>query len=87
MLRTSVAALMLFGSMALLSTPSFAGEPDVDSSAGPQLPAPRTNSPDYQQDDQSGAVLDPQAEGAQPTNPPDVVIVDPRTAPPAEPPE
>jgi hypothetical protein len=65
--------------------PTFATEPDVDSPAGPELPAPRTDRPDFQQDDQSGAVLNPQAEGAQPNNSPDVVIVDPNTPPRAEP--
>jgi hypothetical protein len=40
------------------------------------LAAPRTDRPDFQQDDQPGAVLDPQAEGADPT-PPDAVIIEP----------
>jgi hypothetical protein len=69
-------ALMLVGGLGLSSTPSLAVEPDVDSPAGPELPAPRTDRPDFQQDDQTGAVLDPEAEGADPT-PPDVVIVEP----------
>jgi hypothetical protein len=69
-------ALMLVGGLALFSAPSLAVEPDVDSPAGPQLPAPRTDRPDFQQDDQSGALLDPEAEGADPS-PPDVVIVEP----------
>jgi hypothetical protein len=69
-------ALMLVGGLGLSSTPSLAVEPDVDSPAGPELPAPRTDRPDFQQDDQTGAVLDPEAEGAGPT-PPDVVIVEP----------
>ena len=55
-------ALTLLGSVALLGTPTFAVEPDVDSPAGPELPAPRTDRPDFQQDDQSGAVIDPQTE-------------------------
>jgi hypothetical protein len=69
-------ALTLVGCLGLLSTPSLAVEPDVDSPAGPELPAPRTDRPDFQQDDQTGAVLDPEVEGADPT-PPDVVIVEP----------
>ena len=70
-------ALMLFSSVALLGTPTFAVEPDVDSPAGPELPAPRTDRPDFQQDDQSGAVIDPQTEGADPGVAPDVVVVEP----------
>jgi hypothetical protein len=50
-------ALTLLGSLALLGTPTFATETDVDSPAGPELPAPRTDRPDFQQDDQSGAVI------------------------------
>jgi hypothetical protein len=34
-------ALTLVGGLALFSAPSMAGKPDVDSSAGPELPAPR----------------------------------------------
>jgi hypothetical protein len=69
-------ALALLSGVALLGTPAFAVEPDVDSPAGPELPAPRTDRPDFQQDDQPGAVLDPEAEGADPT-PPDTVIIEP----------
>jgi hypothetical protein len=69
-------ALMLVGNLALLSSPSIAVEPDVDSPAGPELPAPRTDRPDFQLDDQTGAPLDPMAEGADPT-PPDVVTTGP----------
>jgi hypothetical protein len=72
-------ALVLVSGLALFSAPSFAVEPDVDSSAGPELPAPRTSDPDFQQDDQSGAVIDPEVEGANPTTPhvvvPHTVIV------------
>jgi hypothetical protein len=67
-------ALTLFGTVALLGTPTFAVEPDVDSSAGPELPAPRTADPDFQQDDQAGAVIDPETEGANPSIAPDVPI-------------
>ena len=69
--------LMFLGSIALLGTPSFAVEPDVDSAAGPQLPAPRTADPDFQQDDQAGALIDPETEGANPEVAPDVVIIEP----------
>lgn len=73
-------ALTLVGGLALFTTPSFAVEPDVDSSAGPELPAPRTSDPDFQQDDQAGVLIDPEVEGANPTRPrvivpPDIVIV------------
>ena len=78
----STLALTLIGSLALFATPSLAVEPDVDSAAGPELPAPRTSDPDFQQDDQSGAVIDPEVEGANPSRPhlvvpeaPDTVIV------------
>jgi hypothetical protein len=73
-------ASILLGSVVLFATPTFATEPDVDSAAGPELPAPRTADPDFQQDDQPAAVLDPEAEGANPTTvppPPNVVIGDP----------
>ena len=79
-LTTGAFALILVSSAALIGTPAFAVEPDVDSPAGPELPAPRTDRPDFQQDNQPGALLDPQEEGADPTPPgadPDVVIVEP----------
>lgn len=65
----NIALALIFMSSASLSTPTFAVEPDVDSPAGPELPAPRIDRPDFQQDDQSGAVIDPQTEGANPTSP------------------
>ena len=74
-LRTSTLAVALIAGAAFLALPAFAVEPDVDSPAGPELPAPRTDRPDFQQDDQSGAIIDPQAEGAQPREP-DVIIVE-----------
>jgi hypothetical protein len=70
-------SVLIVASVALLATPALAVEPDVDSPAGPELPAPRTDRPDFQQDDQSGAILDPQTEGADPGVAPDVVIVEP----------
>ena len=73
-------AFTLAGGLGLFSTASLAVEPDVDSPAGPELPAPRTDRPDFQQDDQPGAVLDPEVEGADPRPPaadPDIVIVEP----------
>jgi hypothetical protein len=58
---SAVAVIALLGS-AVLTSPSFAVEPDVDSTAGPQLPAPR-HEPGFQVDDQAGATkLVPQAE-------------------------
>jgi hypothetical protein len=72
-------SVLIVVSVALLATPALAVEPDVDSPAGPELPAPRTDRPDFQQDDQSGAILDPQTEGADPGVVPDVVIVEPAT--------
>jgi hypothetical protein len=74
-LKLSALALALLGSTAFLTTPSFAIEPDVDSPAGPELPAPRTDRPDFQQDDQAGAVVDPQVEGADPRPPTADVVV------------
>jgi hypothetical protein len=75
-IQQAALALTLVGGLALFSTPSFAVEPDVDSAAGPQLPAPRTSDPDFQQDDQAGAVIDPEVEGANP-GAPEVGIVEP----------
>ena len=69
---------LLFASVALLATPALAVEPDVDSPAGPELPAPRSDRPDFQVDDQTGAPLDPTAEGADPSPPaPGAMIVEP----------
>ena len=68
-------ALTLLGSVTLLGTPTFAIEPDVDSPAGPELPAPRTDRPDFQQDDQAGAVNDPATDASGVA--PDVVIIEP----------
>jgi hypothetical protein len=62
-------ALIAVSSLALSGRPAFAVEPDTDSPAGPELPAPRTDRPDFQQDDQTGAAIVPEAEGADPTPP------------------
>src|SRR5262245_2583794 len=80
--RMGMLALALVGSVAFLPAPSFAVEPDVGSPAGPELPAPRINRPDFQQDDQAGAVIDPRAEGADPTPP---TLVEPRIVEPLPP--
>ena len=55
---------------------------------GPELPAPRTDRPDFQQDDQSGAVTDPETEGADPRPPSAELVVpaDPDLAEPVPPP-
>jgi hypothetical protein len=82
-LRTTTLALALFGSAAFLAIPAFAIEPDVDSPAGPELPAPRADRPDFQRDDQTGAVVDPREEGADPTPP---TVVEPRIVEPLPPP-
>jgi hypothetical protein len=77
LIRTTL-ALALLGSAAFLSTPSAAVEPDVDSSAGPELPAPR-NRLDFQTDDQVGASkLVPQVERAAP----EIIIPAPAPPPP-----
>jgi hypothetical protein len=62
-IKKSGLALALLGSAAFLSTPCFAVEPDVDSPAGPELPAPRYDRPDFQFDDQAGAPLERDIEG------------------------
>ena len=76
-LTNSTCALVFLGGLVMVGTPAFAVEPDVDSPAGPELPAPRSDRPDFQQDDQAGAIIDPEAEGAEPGVAPDVVIVEP----------
>ena len=65
-MRTCTLGLALLASAAFLPGYSFAIEPDVDSPAGPELGAPTTR-PDFQQDDQAGAAMNPQAEGANPS--------------------
>jgi len=77
--NVACAMLLMSGSVAL-TIPAFAAEPDVDSPAGPELPAPRTDRPDFQLDDQAGAAVDPQMEGADPSPPeavPPLVSSDP----------
>jgi hypothetical protein len=63
--------LMVLGSVVLLGTPTLAVEPGAESSAGPELPASRT--------DQVGAIFDPESKGADPSVAPDVVINEPAT--------
>jgi hypothetical protein len=60
---TSIAAVALLLGAASIATPTLAVEPDVDSSAGPELPAPRYNHPDFQFDDQAGAPRERDIEG------------------------
>ena len=83
-LRSGAFALTLVGGVALLATPSFAVEPDVDSAAGPELPAPRYSHPDFQFDDQAGAPLERDIEGTDSSGPyvvvPYEVIVEPGPA-------
>jgi hypothetical protein len=79
-IRNIALTLALLGNAAFIATPSFAVEPDTDSPAGPELPAPRTDRPDFQQDNQPGALLDPEAEGADPS-PPSAERVEPLPGP------
>jgi hypothetical protein len=76
-LTNGACALVFLSGLVMMATPALAIEPDVDSPAGPELPAPRTDRPDFQQDDQSGAVIDPETEGAEPGVAPEVIIVEP----------
>jgi hypothetical protein len=59
----SAVALMLLSSVALVGSPTFAAERDVDSAFGPELPAPR--------------IEQPENEGADPNIATDVVILEP----------
>ena len=76
-LTNSACALVFLGGLVMVGSRAFAVEPVVHSPAGPELPAPRCDRPDFQQDDQAGAIIDPEAEGAEPGVAPDVVIVEP----------
>jgi hypothetical protein len=65
-LRTTALALTFLSGAAFFAAPTFAVEPDTDSSSGPELPAPR-NVPGFQTDDQTGATkLVPHVELADP---------------------
>jgi len=68
-----VLALALLGSAVFLPTRTFAVEPDVDSAAGPELPAPRYSHPDFQYDDQAGAPRERDIEGTDAGDAPVVV--------------
>jgi hypothetical protein len=61
--KYGILGLALVSSAAFLATPAFAVEPDVDSPAGPELPAPRYDRPDFQYDDQAGAPRERDIEG------------------------
>jgi hypothetical protein len=78
--KTTAAVALLSGAL-LLGTPAFAVEPDTDSPAGPELPAPRIDRPDFQKDDQTGAVIDPREEGADPSPPARADIIEPAPLP------
>jgi hypothetical protein len=60
--KTTIAAVALVMGAAM-ATPALAIEPDVDSPAGPELPAPRYDRPDFQFDDQAGAPRERDIEG------------------------
>jgi len=67
--------------------PSFAIEPDVDSPAGPELPAPRYDRPDFQFDDQAGAAPERDIEGIERLGAaPEIVIPDDDIVEPVPPP-
>jgi hypothetical protein len=60
--KMNIAAVTLLVG-ASMATPALAIEPDVDSPAGPELPAPRYDRPDFQLDDQAGAPRERDIEG------------------------
>ena len=70
-------ALALIGGAALLAGPVQAVEPDVDSPAGPELPAPRTDRPDFELDDQTGARLSPEGDPVIVGPEPEVIVEGP----------
>ena len=72
--RDSALTLALFVSAALVATPLFALEPDIDLPAGPELPAPRYDRPDFQFDDQTGAPLERDIEETDLSAGPDVIV-------------
>ena len=75
-IKKGALAVALLGSAAFLSTPSFAVEPDVDSPAGPELPAPRYARPDFQFDDQAGAPRERDIEGTDFGDRPIIIVPD-----------
>jgi hypothetical protein len=85
--KHGIVGLALLGSAALLVTPAFAVEPDVDSPAGPELPAPRYDRPDFQYDDQAGAPLERDIEGTDRLGAaPEIIIPDDDIVEPVPPP-
>src|SRR4029453_6169542 len=71
---TSIAAVALLLGAASIATPAFAVEPDVDSPAGPELPAPRYDRPDFQFDDQTGAPRGRDIEGTDMGAGPEIIV-------------
>ena len=70
----SIAAVALLLGAASIATPSLATEPDVDSPAGPELPAPRYDRPDFQPDDQVGAPRERDIEGTDFGAGPEIIV-------------
>jgi hypothetical protein len=71
---TSIAAVALLVGAASIATPALATEPDVDSPAGPELPAPRYDRPDFQYDDQTGAPRERDIEGRDLGAGPEIIV-------------
>jgi hypothetical protein len=71
---TSIAAVALLLGAASIATPAVAVEPDVDSPAGPELPAPRYDRPDFQYDDQAGAPRERDIEGTEMGAGPEIIV-------------
>jgi hypothetical protein len=85
--KHGILGLALVSSAAFLATPAFAVEPDVDSPAGPELPAPRYDRPDFQYDDQAGAPREPDIEGTDRLGAaPEIIIPDDDIVEPVPPP-
>ena len=86
--HNSTLTLALVASAALLASPSFALEPDTDSPAGPELPAPRYDRPNFLLNDQTGTPLDRDIEGTDLSAGPEVIVPEddmPTVLPPAVP--
>ena len=71
---TSIAAVALLVGAASIATPALAIEPDVDLPAGPELPAPRYDRPDFQFDDQAGAPRERDIEGTDRGAGPEIIV-------------
>ena len=84
--HNSTLTLALVASAALLTSSSFALEPDT--SAGPELRTPRYDRPNFLLDDQTGTSLDRDREGTELSAGPEVIVPEddmPTVLPPAVP--